>query len=52
MLFETTETEGRLVARARKGDVTAFNHLISRWEKRLYNYVLRLVRNREDSLDL
>ena len=51
-MFETTETEGRLVARARKGDVTAFNHLISRWEKRLYNYVLRLVRNREDALDL
>ena len=46
------ESDGRLVARARKGDVTAFNHLISRWEKRLYNYLLRLVRNREDSLDL
>jgi RNA polymerase sigma-70 factor, ECF subfamily len=51
-LFESIESDGRLVARARKGDVEAFNHLISRWEKRLYNYLLRLVRHREDSLDL
>jgi len=46
------ESDGRLVAQARKGDVDAFNRLISRWEKRLYNYLLALVRNREDSLDL
>ncbi|MBI4465022.1 MAG: sigma-70 family RNA polymerase sigma factor, partial [Acidobacteria bacterium] len=39
-------------ARARRGDVEAFNVLISRWEKRLYNYLLGLLRNREDSLDL
>ncbi len=51
-MFQTTESDGRLVARARKGDVEAFNQLISRWEKRLYNYLLRLVRNREDALDL
>jgi RNA polymerase sigma-70 factor, ECF subfamily len=30
----------------------AFNQLISRWEKRLYNYLLGLVRSREDSMDL
>jgi RNA polymerase sigma-70 factor (ECF subfamily) len=52
LLFHSIESDGRLVTRARKGDVEAFNHLISRWEKRLYNYLLRLIRNREDSLDL
>ena len=51
-MFHSTESDGRLVTKARKGDVEAFNHLISRWEKRLYNYLLRLVRHREDSLDL
>jgi RNA polymerase sigma-70 factor (ECF subfamily) len=51
-LIAAIESDGRLVSRARKGDVEAFNRLISRWEKRLYNYLLRLVRNREDALDL
>lgn len=46
------ESEAQLVARTRRGDVEAFNHLVSRWEKRLYNYLLRLLGNREDSLDL
>lgn len=52
MLFLRTESDAQLVARTRKGDVEAFNYLVSRWEKRLYNYLLRLVGNREDSLDL
>jgi RNA polymerase sigma-70 factor, ECF subfamily len=47
------EVEDRdLVLRARRGDVEAYNLLVSRWEKRLYNYLLRLVGNREDALDL
>jgi RNA polymerase sigma-70 factor (ECF subfamily) len=51
-LFVSIESDGRLVGRARKGDVEAFNHLVSRWEKRLYNYLLGLLRNREDALDI
>ena len=51
-MFLRTETDAQLVAKARKGEVEAFNHLISRWEKRLYNYLLRLLANREDSLDV
>jgi len=47
------EVEDRdLILQTRKGKVEAYNLLISRWEKRIYNYVLRLVRNREDALDL
>jgi RNA polymerase sigma-70 factor (ECF subfamily) len=41
-----------LIAKARRGDVEGYNLLVSRWEKRVYNYLLRLVSNREDALDL
>ena len=50
MIFREVEDRD-LVAKARRGDVEAFNLLISRWDKRVYNYVLRLVQNREDALD-
>jgi len=41
-----------LIAKARQGDVEAYNVLVSRWEKRVFNYLLRLVSNREDALDV
>jgi RNA polymerase sigma-70 factor (ECF subfamily) len=47
------EVEDRdLIAKARRGDVEAYNLLVSRWEKRVFNYLLRLVNHREDALDL
>jgi len=47
------EVEDRdLIAKARKGNVEAYNLLVSRWDKRVFNYLLRLVRNREDALDV
>jgi RNA polymerase sigma-70 factor (ECF subfamily) len=47
------EVEDRdLIAKARQGDVSSYNLLVSRWEKRVFNYLLRLVRDREDALDL
>jgi RNA polymerase sigma-70 factor, ECF subfamily len=47
------EVEDRdLIAKARRGHVDAYNVLVSRWEKRVFNYLLRLVGNREDALDL
>src|SRR5438270_380738 len=47
------EVEDRdLIARARRGNVDAYSILVSRWEKRIFNYLLRLVGNREDALDL
>lgn len=51
MIFREVEDRD-LILRARRGAVDAFNLLVSRWEKRVYNYVLRLVRDREDALDL
>jgi RNA polymerase sigma-70 factor, ECF subfamily len=47
------EVEDRdLVGKARRGDVDAYNLLVSRWERRVFNYILRLVGNREDAMDI
>ncbi len=51
MLFRTAE-DRELVTRAVRGDVDAYNILVSRWEKRLYNYLLRVTGNRDDAQDL
>ena len=51
MIFREVEDRD-LIAKARRGDVEAYNLLVSRWEKRIFNYLLRLVSNREDALDL
>lgn len=44
--------ERDLVPRAQKGDVEAFNVLVSRWEKRIYNYLLRLAPDADEAFDL
>jgi RNA polymerase sigma-70 factor (ECF subfamily) len=47
------EVEDRdLIAKARRGQVEAYNLLVSRWEKRIFNYLYRLVKDREDAMDL
>jgi len=47
------EVEDRdLIVQARRQNVDAYNLLVSRWEKRIYNYLLRITGNREDALDL
>ena len=51
MIFREVEDRD-LIAKARQGDVGAYNLLVSRWEKRIFNYLLRLVSNREDALDI
>ena len=51
MIFRAVE-DADLIQRAAKGNVEAYNLLVSRWEKRVYNYLLRIVGNREDALDL
>ena len=51
MIFRAVE-DPDLIARVRKGDIEAFNLLVSRWEKRVFNYLLRLTGNPDDSLDL
>lgn len=51
MIFREVEDRD-LITKARRGAVEAYNLLVSRWEKRVFNYLLRLVRDREDALDL
>ena len=51
MIFREVEDRD-LIASATRGHVEAYNVLVSRWEKRIFNYLLRLVRQREDAFDL
>ena len=51
MIFRAVE-DADLIQQAARGGVEAFNLLVSRWEKRVYNYLLRITGNREDALDL
>ena len=51
MIFREVEDRD-LILQARRDNVEAYNLLVSRWEKRIYNYLLRLVKNKEDALDL
>ena len=51
MIFRAVE-DADLIRSARRGNVEAFNALVSRWDKRVYNYLLRILGNREDALDL
>jgi RNA polymerase sigma-70 factor (ECF subfamily) len=51
LIFRAVE-DADLIERTRKGDVESYNLLVSRWERRVYNYLLRILSNREDALDL
>ena len=51
MIFREVEDRD-LIVKARRGDVEAYNLLVSRWERRVFNYLLRLVGQREDAMDV
>ena len=51
MILRAVE-DSDLIARVRKGDVEAYNLLVSRWEKRVFNYLLRITGSPDDALDL
>jgi len=51
LIFRAVE-DADLIRQAARGRVEAYNLLVSRWEKRVYNYLLRITGNREDALDL
>ena len=44
--------EALLIEKARDGDISAFEKLISLYEKKIYNYCYRMTNNREDAEDL
>ena len=45
-------TDAQLITRFHDGKVDAFNTLVWRWEKNLYNFILRYVGDREEAKDL
>ena len=45
-------TDLALVGQVIDGDVAAFNQLISRWDRAVYNFVYRVVGHEEDAKDL
>lgn len=50
-----TERDGadrELIATAAAGDVRAFNELVSRWETKVFNYLLRCLGDRDDAMDV
>ena len=51
MIFRAVE-DTDLIRQAARGSVEAYNLLVSRWEKRVYNYLMRITGHREDALDL
>ena len=51
MIFREVE-DPDLIAKTKRGKVEAYNVLVSRWDKRVFNYLLRLVGDREDAMDL
>ena len=51
MIFRAVE-DADLIRRATRGDVEAYNLLVSRWDRRVFNYLLRITNHREDALDL
>jgi len=42
----------KIVERVLKGDTEAFNLLILQWEKPIYNFIVRLIGDREEAMDL
>ena len=49
--LESVDDSG-IIDRVLDGDTNAFNLLVWQWEKPIYNYIYRMVGNRDDSMDL
>ena len=45
-------TDAQLIEKFLYGDVNAFNTLVWRWEKSIYNFILRYVGNRDEAKDI
>ncbi|MDI6782984.1 MAG: sigma-70 family RNA polymerase sigma factor [bacterium] len=44
--------ELELVRQAKQGNITAFEQLFNRYQKRIYTYIVRMIQNSEDSAEL
>ena len=41
-----------IIERVLKGDTEAFNLLVRQWEKPIYNFILRMIGDRDEAMDL
>jgi len=44
--------DGHIIERVLDGDTNSFNLLVWQWEKPIYNYIVRLIGDREEAMDL
>jgi RNA polymerase sigma-70 factor (ECF subfamily) len=42
----------QVIERVLKGDTEAFNLLIRRWEKPIYNFIVRMINDRDEAMDI
>ena len=42
----------KIIEKVLKGDTEAFNLLVRQWEKPIYNFIFRLIGNRDEAMDL
>ena len=42
----------KIIERVLKGDTEAFNLLVRQWEKPIYNFILRMIGDRDEAMDL
>jgi RNA polymerase sigma-70 factor (ECF subfamily) len=42
----------KIVERVLKGDADAFNLLVRQWQKPIYNFIVRMIGDREEAMDL
>jgi len=42
----------KVIERVLKGETEAFNILIRRWEKRIYNFIVRMLGDRDEAMDI
>ena len=42
----------QVIERVLKGDTEAFNLLVRQWEKPIYNFILRMIADRDEAMDL
>lgn len=46
------EDEAQLILRSQQGDVSAFNHLVLRYQQTVYNVILRMLGDRDTAADV
>ena len=42
----------KIIERVLKGDTEAFNLMVRQWERPIYNFILRMIGNRDEAMDL